>query len=170
MTLNHYDIFLTFQERASLTFKHSGKHLVADSEWFIPDPDPALDFPCSGSRSNPYNLIIFGNYFVRNNNSGSGSRQKFRIHADPDPQHCFFLRFPTFTILPNLLKVSESGYKILEWGYRDTGLGFFSALLLFGWESLLYNMVFYYLTNCQIVVKKYLFFSPPPGLGTFTVS
>ena len=26
---------------------------------------------------------------IRNNNSGSGSRQKFRIHADPDPQHCF---------------------------------------------------------------------------------
>ena len=30
--------------------------------------------------------FIFG--WIRNNNSGSGSRQKFRIHADPDPQHC----------------------------------------------------------------------------------
>ena len=25
---------------------------------------------------------------IRNTNSGSGSSQKFRIHADPDPQHC----------------------------------------------------------------------------------
>ena len=25
---------------------------------------------------------------IRNNNSGSGSRQKFRIHVDPAPQHC----------------------------------------------------------------------------------
>ena len=25
---------------------------------------------------------------IRNNNSWSGSRQKFRIHADPDTQHC----------------------------------------------------------------------------------
>ena len=37
------------------------------AERFIPDPGPALNFPSSGS--------------------GSGSRQKFRIHAvhDPDP-------------------------------------------------------------------------------------
>ena len=34
---------------------------VADPEWFIPEPDPALNFLCSGFR------------------------QKFRIHADPDP-------------------------------------------------------------------------------------
>ena len=26
-------------------------------------------------------------YWIRIYNSGSGSRQKFRIHADPDPQH-----------------------------------------------------------------------------------
>ena len=36
---------------------------VADPGLFIPDPDPALNFP----------------------SSGLGSRQKFRIHADPDP-------------------------------------------------------------------------------------
>ena len=36
---------------------------VVDPEWFIPDPDPALNFP----------------------RSGSGSRQKLRIHADPNP-------------------------------------------------------------------------------------
>ena len=36
-----------------------------DQEWFIPDPDPALKFP----------------------SSGTGSGQKFRIHADPDPAH-----------------------------------------------------------------------------------
>ena len=34
---------------------------VVDPEWFIPDPDWALNFPSSGSR------------------------QKFRIYADPDP-------------------------------------------------------------------------------------
>ena len=32
---------------------------------FVPDPDPAFNFP----------------------SSGSGSRQKFRIHADPDPTY-----------------------------------------------------------------------------------
>ena len=39
----------------------------ADPEWLpvISDPDPALNFP----------------------SSGSGSMQKFRIHADPDPTH-----------------------------------------------------------------------------------
>ena len=36
---------------------------VVDPKLFISDPDPALNFP----------------------SSGSGSRQKFRIHADPDP-------------------------------------------------------------------------------------
>ena len=38
---------------------------VVDPELFIPDPDPALNF------------LSFG----------SGSRQKFRIHADLDPTH-----------------------------------------------------------------------------------
>ena len=38
---------------------------VVDPKLFIPDPDPALNFP----------------------SSGSGSRQKFRIHADPDPTY-----------------------------------------------------------------------------------
>ena len=37
------------------------KGSVVDPRLFIPDPDPALNFPSSGSR------------------------QKFRIHADPDP-------------------------------------------------------------------------------------
>ena len=36
---------------------------VVDPKLFIPDPAQALNFP----------------------SSGSGSRQKFRIHADPDP-------------------------------------------------------------------------------------
>ena len=49
--------------------RHTGKgdikSSVVDPEWIIPDPDPALNFP----------------------NSGSGSRQKFRIHADPDPTY-----------------------------------------------------------------------------------
>ena len=40
---------------------------VVDPEWFI--PDPALNFSSSGSGS------------------GSGFRQKFRIHADPDPTY-----------------------------------------------------------------------------------
>ena len=47
------------------TKKVSVKSSVVDPKWFIPDPDPALNFP----------------------SSGSGSRQKFRIHADPDQQH-----------------------------------------------------------------------------------
>ena len=36
--------------------------------------------------------FIFG--WIRNNNSGSRSRQKFRIHADPDPdkQHWFLIK------------------------------------------------------------------------------
>ena len=35
---------------------------VADPEWFIPDPDPALNFPSSESGYNLYYLSIFGNY------------------------------------------------------------------------------------------------------------
>ena len=31
---------------------------VADPEWFIPDPDPAFNFPSSGSGSNLYYLIF----------------------------------------------------------------------------------------------------------------
>ena len=38
---------------------------VVDPEWFIPDPDPVLNFP----------------------SFGSGSWQKFRIHADTDPTY-----------------------------------------------------------------------------------
>ena len=38
---------------------------VVDPKLFIPDPDPAFNFP----------------------SSGFGSRQKFRIHADPDPTY-----------------------------------------------------------------------------------
>ena len=41
------------------------KSSFVDPEWFIPDPDPALNFP----------------------SSGSGSRQKFRISADSDPAY-----------------------------------------------------------------------------------
>ena len=39
------------------------KTSVVDPNLFFPDPDPALNFPSSGSRL------------------------KFRIHADPDPTH-----------------------------------------------------------------------------------
>ena len=39
----------------------SQKSSVVDPEWFIPDPDPALNFPSSGSGSNPCYLSIFGN-------------------------------------------------------------------------------------------------------------
>ena len=39
------------------------KSSVVDPKLFFTDPDPALNFP------------------------GSGSRQKFRIHADPDPTY-----------------------------------------------------------------------------------
>ena len=39
------------------------KNSVVDPEWFIPDPDLALNFPSSGSK------------------------QKFRIHSDPDPTY-----------------------------------------------------------------------------------
>ena len=104
-----------------------------DPKWFIPDPDPALNFPSSGSRQkfrihadpDPTHvryLSIFGKcqqnnlkfnhkeesiniqreitflficsfmfcwIRIRNNNSRSVSRQKFRIHADPDLQHFF---------------------------------------------------------------------------------
>ena len=42
---------------------------VADPEWFIPDPDPALNFQTSGSR------------------------QKFRIHADTDPTHTVLIKY-----------------------------------------------------------------------------
>ena len=38
---------------------------VVDPKLVIPDPDPALNFP----------------------SSGSGSRHKFRINADPDPTY-----------------------------------------------------------------------------------
>ena len=38
---------------------------IVDPKWFIPDPDPALNFPRSGSR------------------------QKFRIHADRDPNSTY---------------------------------------------------------------------------------
>ena len=92
------------------TFKRTSvKNSVADTEWFI--PDPALNFESSGS--NLGYLSIYGiitktpkiqlkrriyqlsaifcicSFFVcwiRNINFGS--RQKFRIHVDPDPQHC----------------------------------------------------------------------------------
>ena len=41
------------------------KNSVVDPDWFIPDPDLALNFL----------------------SSGSGYRQKIRIHADPDPTY-----------------------------------------------------------------------------------
>ena len=46
---------------------------VADPEWFIPEPDPVLNFKSSGSRfgsgSNQYYLIIIGNLFKNTLNS-----------------------------------------------------------------------------------------------------
>ena len=50
------------------------KGSVVDPRLFIPDPDPALNFPSSGSR------------------------QKFRIHADPDP---FYINKVYFEIIQN---------------------------------------------------------------------
>ena len=51
----------------------SQKSSVVDPEWFIPDPDPALNFPSPGSR------------------------QRFRIHADPDPgSNLCYLSIPVF--------------------------------------------------------------------------
>ena len=44
---------------------------VVDPKLFISDPDPALNFP----------------------SSGSGSRQKFRIHADPDPTYTVLIKY-----------------------------------------------------------------------------
>ena len=52
---------LPLHELASFYGSDIGKTSVVDPKPFIPDPDPALNFPSSGSR------------------------QKFRIHADPDP-------------------------------------------------------------------------------------
>ena len=49
------------------------KKSVVDPEWFIPDSDPALNFPSSGSR------------------------QKFRIHADPDPTHIIYVYLEIIT-------------------------------------------------------------------------
>ena len=39
------------------------------------------------SRIHRYHLCSFTFCWIRNYNSGFGSRQKFGIHADPDPQH-----------------------------------------------------------------------------------
>ena len=114
---------------------------VADPEWFILDPDPALNFTSSGSRQKfrihadqapTYNNLVYFeiiqkhplnsikkknlNYlpfsiqyycpivqtvqnsvlficsftfcWIQIRNYNSGSRQKFRIHPDPDWQHC----------------------------------------------------------------------------------
>ena len=54
---------LPLHELASFYGSDIGKTSVVDPKLFIPDPDPALNFP----------------------SSGSGTRQKIRIHADPDP-------------------------------------------------------------------------------------
>ena len=58
------DLLITYQIIYVFFYFHVSISTV-DPKWFIPDPDPALNFP----------------------SSGSGSRQKFRIHADPDPTH-----------------------------------------------------------------------------------
>ena len=92
---------------------------VVDPEWFIPDPDPALNFPSSGSRhkfrihqlkrriyqlsasptvhtvqnsqrNNIFIYLFFIFSWIRLRNYNSGSRQKFRIHVDPDPQYWKF--------------------------------------------------------------------------------
>ena len=84
-------LYLNFVERKQIFVEKywSKKSSVvdADPEWFIPDPDLALNFP----------------------SSGSGYRPKFRIHADPDPQHwkkwrlspLFFLNFFKTRLLKN---------------------------------------------------------------------
>ena len=64
-----YSIYQPFEiqvlDEQSLNVKALNTSVV-DQEGFIPDPEPALNFP----------------------SSGSGSRQKFRIDADPDPDRC----------------------------------------------------------------------------------
>ena len=55
---------------------------VANPEWFIPDTHPALKFPCSGSRS----------------------RQKFRIHADPDPTQIILVYLEIYSIKKKILR------------------------------------------------------------------
>ena len=103
---------------------------VVDPELFI--PDPALNFPSSGSRKTICHLLyyttvlqytksriyreitflfIWSIIFCRIRNNNSWSRQKFRIHADPDPQHCFlecFLFHLRFTLPVSFLKQFDS--------------------------------------------------------------
>ena len=39
-------------------------------------------------RNKIFIYLLFHFCWIQNNNSGSGSRQKFRIQGVPDPQHC----------------------------------------------------------------------------------
>ena len=120
---------------------------LVDPEKFVPDPDPALNFPSSGSGSKPcyFSTSKFRNYrkhlkFNHKEESisylpfsisyysprsystqspelkekqlfylsalscfaGSESRQKFRIHANPDPQYLLVVWFRIkIILLPN---------------------------------------------------------------------
>ena len=67
---------------------------VADPEWFIPDPDQALNFKSSwsrfGSRSNPYYLSIMGN----NKKNTLNLIKKKNL-----PTTCHFIFYSTGTVL-----------------------------------------------------------------------
>ena len=61
-----------------------------------------------------YLLLLFF-CWILNNNSGSGSRQKFRSHTDPDPQYC--KKSPKFSC-SCLNGGWQKGGDILEWMLR----------------------------------------------------
>ena len=44
----------------------------------------------NSKRNNIFSYLLFIFCWIRIRNNNSGSRQKFLINADPDPQHCLF--------------------------------------------------------------------------------
>ena len=83
-----------------LSFRYLYNCSVADPEWFIPDPDPALNYP----------------------SSGAGFRPRFRFYADPDPTQCVCFLFPVnvfFTVeTSNIVIVNSQIFFLLNilWG------------------------------------------------------
>ena len=77
---------------------------VVDPEWFIPDPDPAL--------------IILSSRF--------GSRQKFRIHADPDPRYIYYLSTGIFGNYEKHLKFNQKEESI---NYLPFSISYYCTVL-----------------------------------------
>ena len=85
------------------------KNSVADPEWFIPDPDPALNFWSSrsrfGSGSNPFYLSIFG----------EKNRKKHTVNSIENknqlPAISFFAVSGPVTIIPDPDPGKSSGSK-----------------------------------------------------------